>query len=451
MVKEILMDRISERKELTGDMVREVVILAIESSCDDTSAAVIRNETILSNVVASQKVHEAYGGVVPELASRAHQQNIIPVVDVALKRAGVSRSEISAVAFTRGPGLLGSLLVGTSFAKAFALALGVPLIEVNHLQAHVLALFIREPGMTDRADASQAAPAPAQATTSLSAATQSADMPPVAARTAAIPPISAQSATSAPAQAATSAPAQAATPAPAQTATSAPAQAATSAAAQAIVSGPVYRVPSFPFLCLLVSGGNSQIILVRDHLHMEVIGQTIDDAAGEAFDKCAKVMGLPYPGGPYIDKLAKEGNPHRFPFTKPAISGLDYSFSGLKTNFLYFLRDQLRENPGFIEQNKADLAASLQKTIIDILLQKLTRAAKETRIRDIAIAGGVSANSGLRNAIQAEAQKRKWNVFIPKFEFTMDNAAMIAIAGYYKYLRGEFAGQDAVPYSRTHL
>ena len=429
------MDRISERKELTGDMVREVVILAIESSCDDTSAAVIRNETILSNVVASQKVHEAYGGVVPELASRAHQQNIIPVVDVALKRAGVSRSEISAVAFTRGPGLLGSLLVGTSFAKAFALALGIPLIEVNHLQAHVLALFIREPGMTDRADASQAAPAPAQATTSLSAATQSADMPPVAARTAAIPPI--------PAQSATSAPAQAATPAPAQTATSAP--------AQAIVSGPVYRVPSFPFLCLLVSGGNSQIILVRDHLHMEVIGQTIDDAAGEAFDKCAKVMGLPYPGGPYIDKLAKEGNPHRFPFTKPAISGLDYSFSGLKTNFLYFLRDQLRENPGFIEQNKADLAASLQKTIIDILLQKLTRAAKETRIRDIAIAGGVSANSGLRNAIQAEAQKRKWNVFIPKFEFTMDNAAMIAIAGYYKYLRGEFAGQDAVPYSRTHL
>lgn len=461
------MDRISERKELTGDMVREVVILAIESSCDDTSAAVIRNETILSNVVASQKVHEAYGGVVPELASRAHQQNIIPVVDVALKRAGVSRSEISAVAFTRGPGLLGSLLVGTSFAKAFALALGIPLIEVNHLQAHVLALFIREPGMTDRADASQAAPAPAQAatpapahaatlapaqaTTSLSAATQSADMPPVAARTAAIPPIPAQSATSAPAQAATSAPAQAATPAPAQTATSAPAQAATSAASQAIVSGPVYRVPSFPFLCLLVSGGNSQIILVRDHLHMEVIGQTIDDAAGEAFDKCAKVMGLPYPGGPYIDKLAKEGNPHRFPFTKPAISGLDYSFSGLKTNFLYFLRDQLRENPGFIEQNKADLAASLQKTIIDILLQKLTRAAKETRIRDIAIAGGVSANSGLRNAIQAEAQKRKWNVFIPKFEFTMDNAAMIAIAGYYKYLRGEFAGQDAVPYSRTHL
>ncbi|HRV89809.1 MAG TPA: tRNA (adenosine(37)-N6)-threonylcarbamoyltransferase complex transferase subunit TsaD, partial [Prolixibacteraceae bacterium] len=445
------MDRISERKELTGDMVREVVILAIESSCDDTSAAVIRNETILSNVVASQKVHEAYGGVVPELASRAHQQNIIPVVDVALKRAGVSRSEISAVAFTRGPGLLGSLLVGTSFAKAFALALGVPLIEVNHLQAHVLALFIREPGMTDRADASQAAPAPAQATTSLSAATQSADMPPVAARTAAIPPISAQSATPAPAQAATSAPAQAATPAPAQTATSAPAQTATSAPAQAIVSGPVYRVPSFPFLCLLVSGGNSQIILVRDHLHMEVIGQTIDDAAGEAFDKCAKVMGLPYPGGPYIDKLAKEGNPHRFPFTKPAISGLDYSFSGLKTNFLYFLRDQLRENPGFIEQNKADLAASLQKTIIDILLQKLTRAAKETRIRDIAIAGGVSANSGLRNAIQAEAQKRKWNVFIPKFEFTMDNAAMIAIAGYYKYLRGEFAGQDAVPYSRTHL
>lgn len=459
-----------------GGADKDVVILAIESSCDDTSAAVIRNETILSNVVAGQKVHEAYGGVVPELASRAHQQNIIPVVDVALQRAGVSRSEISAVAFTRGPGLLGSLLVGTSFAKAFALALGVPLIEVNHLQAHVLAIFIREPGMTGGTDASslsspsvaiqsatplKAAPAPdsqalpatdvpsqaapsetspttveQSADTTPSAvtqsadmtldATQSADMPPVATQASAIPPVVTQSA---PSETSPTTVEQSATPAPA----------------------PVHRVPSFPFLCLLVSGGNSQIILVKDHLHMEVIGQTIDDAAGEAFDKCAKVMGLPYPGGPFIDRLAKEGNPHRFLFTKPAIPGLDYSFSGLKTNFLYFLRDQLKENPDFIEQNKADLAASLQKTIIDILLQKLTWAAKETHIRDIAIAGGVSANSGLRNAIQTEALKRRWNVFIPKFEFTMDNAAMIAIAGYYKYLRGEFTGQDAVPYSRTHL
>ena len=354
------MGKISKDKKLTGNVARDVFILAIESSCDDTSAAVIRNETILSNVVATQKVHEIYGGVVPELASRAHQQNIIPVVDVALKRAGVTREELSAVAFTRGPGLLGSLLVGTSFAKGFALALGIPLIEVNHLQAHVLALFIRE-----------------QET--------------------------------------------------------------------------IYRAPSFPFLCLLVSGGNSQIILVKDHLHMEVIGQTIDDAAGEAFDKCAKVMGLPYPGGPYIDRLAKEGDPLRFEFAKPRIQGLDYSFSGLKTSFLYFLRDQLKENPDFIGQNQADLAASLQKTIIDILLQKLVKAAKKSRIREIAIAGGVSANSGLRQAIQEEAANRNWNVYIPKFEFTMDNAAMIAIAGTYKYLNGEFTSQSAVPYSRTHL
>lgn len=339
---------------------REIYILGIESSCDDTSAAVIRNETILSNVVAGQKVHETYGGVVPELASRAHQQNIIPVVDVALKNAGISKEKLSAVAFTRGPGLLGSLLVGTSFAKGFALARKIPLIDVNHLQAHVLALFIREEGMEK-------------------------------------------------------------------------------------------RQPSFPFLCLLVSGGNSQIILVKDYLHMELIGQTIDDAAGEAFDKCAKVMGLPYPGGPYIDKLAREGDPRRFVFSKPHIQGFDYSFSGLKTNFLYFLRDQLKENPGFIEQNKADLAASLQKTIIDILLRELVRAAKHTRIREIAIAGGVSANSGLREAIRTEAEKRNWNVYFPKFEYTMDNAAMIAIAGYYKFLRGEFAGHDAVPYSRTHL
>jgi len=338
----------------------DVYILAIESSCDDTSAAVIRNDTILSNVVAGQKVHEAFGGVVPELASRAHQQNMIPVVDVALKRAGVSKKQLSAVAFTRGPGLLGSLLVGTSFAKGFALALNIPLIEVNHLQAHVLALFIREEGR-DR------------------------------------------------------------------------------------------KTPEFPFLCLLVSGGNSQIILVKDHLHMEVIGQTIDDAAGEAFDKCAKVMDLPYPGGPFIDKLAREGDPGRFTFTKPLIKGLDYSFSGLKTNFLYFLRDRLEENPSFIEENKADLSASLQKTIVDILMQKLVKAAKQTRIREIAIAGGVSANSGLREALHKESGKRKWNIYIPEFEYTMDNAAMIAIAGYYKYLRGDFTSQQVVPFARTHL
>lgn len=337
-----------------------VYILGIESSCDDTSAAVMRNNTMLSNVVAGQKVHEAYGGVVPELASRAHQQNIIPVVDLALREAGVDKREISAIAFTRGPGLLGSLLVGASFAKGFALASGIPLIEVNHLQAHVLALFIQE-------------------------------------------------------------------------------------------KGSVKQVPAFPFLCLLVSGGNSQIILVHDYLRMEVIGQTIDDAAGEAFDKCAKVMGLPYPGGPYVDKLAKEGDPLRFTFSKPSIQGLDYSFSGLKTSFLYFLRDELKSNPEFIEQNKADLCASLQHTIVLTLMNKLVRAAKETRIREVAVAGGVSANSGLREALQAEAVKRRWNLYIPGIEYTMDNAAMIAITGYYKYLRGEFARQDVLPFARTQL
>jgi N6-L-threonylcarbamoyladenine synthase len=310
--------------------------------------------------VANQKIHEEYGGVVPELASRAHQQNIVPVVDLALKKAGISVDQLSAIAFTRGPGLLGSLLVGTSFAKGFALAKGIPLIEVNHLQAHVLALFIKD------MEKDQA-------------------------------------------------------------------------------------VPSFPFLCLLVSGGNSQIILVTDYLEMEIIGQTIDDAAGEAFDKCAKVMGLPYPGGPYVDRLARDGNADRFVFTKPKIQGLDYSFSGLKTNFLYFLRDRLAENPGFIEENKVDLCASLQKTIIEILLGKLVRASKQLNIRDITVAGGVSANSGLRTALQEESLKRKWNLFIPKIEYTMDNAAMIAIAGYYKYLKGEFAGQDAVPFARTQL
>lgn len=337
-----------------------VYILGIESSCDDTSAAIISNTTILSNIVAGQKVHEAYGGVVPELASRAHQQNIIPVVDLAIKQAGIGKDQISAVAFTRGPGLLGSLLVGTSFAKGFALASRIPLIEVNHLQAHVMALFIQEKNSQR-------------------------------------------------------------------------------------------LVPKFPFLCLLVSGGNSQIILVRDYMLMEVIGQTIDDAAGEAFDKCAKVMGLPYPGGPYIDKLSKEGNPKRFTFSKPSIQGLDYSFSGLKTSFLYFLRDNLKENPDFIAQNKADLCASLQETIVDVLMNKLIRASRETKIKEIAVAGGVSANSGLRNALQNEAGRRRWNLFIPDIQYTMDNAAMIAITGYYKYLKGEFASQNVVPFARTQI
>ena len=339
---------------------KNITILGIESSCDDTSAAIIRDGVILSNVIASQKVHEEYGGVVPELASRAHQQNIIPVVDLAIKRAGIDLKEISAVAFTRGPGLLGSLLVGTSFAKGFSLSLNIPLIEVNHLQGHVLALFIRE-----REGA--------------------------------------------------------------------------------------FNPPSFPFLCLLVSGGNSQIILVKDYLHMEVIGQTIDDAAGEAFDKCAKVMGLPYPGGPHVDRLAKEGDPYRFEFTRPKIPGLDYSFSGLKTNFLYFLRDQIKVNENFVDENKADLCASLQYTIIDILLAKLKRAAKETGIKEITVAGGVSANSGLRNALAQNAQKHGWNLIIPKFEYTMDNAAMIAITGYYKFLESEFVGQNVVPFARTQL
>lgn len=338
----------------------KITILGIESSCDDTSAAIIRDGIILSNVVAGQKVHGEYGGVVPELASRAHQQNIIPVVDMALKRAAVSKNEINAVAFTNGPGLLGSLLVGTSFAKGFSLAAGIPLIEVNHLQGHVLALFIQENGIE-------------------------------------------------------------------------------------------FNPPKFPFLCLLASGGNSQIILVRDYLDMEVIGQTIDDAAGEAFDKCAKVMGLPYPGGPHVDRLAKSGNPGRFAFSKPDVPGLNYSFSGLKTNFLYFLRDNLRKNENFISENINDLCASLQYTIIEILMNKLKRAAKQTGIREITVAGGVSANSGLREALTENAVKYRWKLVIPKFEYTMDNAAMIAITGYFKYLNKQFAGQNVVPFARTQL
>lgn len=333
-----------------------VYILAIESSCDDTSAAVFSGTTMLSNIVANQQVHRDYGGVVPELASRAHQQNIIPVISKALATAKIDKKMLQAVAFTRGPGLLGSLLVGTSFAKAFALGLNIPLIEVNHLQAHVLAHFIQDQGQ-------------------------------------------------------------------------------------------VRDVPAFPFLCLTVSGGHTQIVLVKDYFDMEIIGQTIDDAAGEAFDKTAKILGLPYPGGPYIDKHAKSGNPV-FQLAKPSVPGLNYSFSGLKTSFLYFLRDKLKENPKFKDENMNDLCASMQKAIIDILMEKLLRAAKQFQIHEIAIAGGVSANSGLREAILNLKHSHGYNVYIPPFQYTTDNAAMIAVAGYFKYIKGEFANQSLAPYSR---
>lgn len=338
----------------------DTVILGIESSCDDTSAAVICDGYLLSNVVASQAVHEAYGGVVPELASRAHQQNIVPVVHEALKRACVTKKDLSAIAFTRGPGLMGSLLVGVSFAKGLARSLNIPLVDVNHLTGHVLAHFIR-------------------------------------------------------------------------------------------VKGEENESPNFPFLCLLVSGGNSQIILVKAYNDMEVLGQTIDDAAGEAIDKCSKVMGLGYPGGPIIDKLARQGNPHAFTFSKPHISGLDYSFSGLKTSFLYSLRDWLRDDKDFIEHHKADLAASLEATIVDILMEKLRKAAKQYGISEIAVAGGVSANNGLRNAFREHAQKYGWRIFIPKFSYTTDNAAMIAITGYFKYLDKDFCSIEAPAYSRVML
>ena len=344
---------------------KKTIILAIESSCDDTSAAVLCDGVLLSNTTASQAVHEEFGGVVPELASRAHQLNIVPVVDAALKRAGVSTDELSAIAFTRGPGLLGSLLVGTSFAKGLALAHNIPLVEVNHLQAHILAHFIEAKGERQEAKGD--------------------------------------------------------------------------------------GVPNFPFLCLLVSGGNSQIVLVKDHYTMEIIGQTIDDAAGEAFDKCAKIMGLPYPGGPWIDRLAKEGNAEAFQFAKPNIPGYNYSFSGLKTSFLYFLRDNLKENPNFIEENKADLCASLQKTIIDILINKLKRAAKDLKLTEIAVAGGVSANSGLRDALLDLGRRHHWKVHIPPFAYTTDNAAMVAQAGYYRYLKGDFCPIDAAPYAKTRI
>lgn len=338
-------------------------ILAIESSCDDTSAAILRDGYLLSNTTASQAVHELYGGVVPELASRAHQQNIVPVVDAALKKAGVKRNELNAIAFTRGPGLLGSLLVGTSFAKGLSLSLQIPLIEVNHLQAHVLAHFIT-PADTPKED---------------------------------------------------------------------------------------IRHPQFPFLCLLVSGGNSQIVRVDAYNKMDIIGQTIDDAAGEAFDKCAKIMGLPYPGGPQINKLANIGDANRFKFAKPNLQGYDYSFSGLKTSFLYFLRDELKQDPDFIEKNKADLCASLQKTVIDILMKKLILAARDLKIRRVAVAGGVSANTGLRDALIAAGKKFRWQVFIPPFSYTTDNAAMVAQAGYFKYLDSQFCPIDAVPFARTTI
>ena len=360
-------------------MEKKTVILAIESSCDDTSAAVIVDGILQSNVIASQKVHEEFGGVVPELASRAHQQNILPVVDTALKRAGVEKSELSAIAFTRGPGLLGSLLVGTSFAKGLALALGIPLIDVNHLQGHVLAHFV-EPGEE------------------LIAATPS-------------------------------------------------------------LQNAEIKHPSFPFLCLLVSGGNSQIVLVKAYNDMEIIGQTIDDAAGEAFDKCAKVLGLPYPGGPWIDKLAKEGDATKYPFAKPNIAGYDYSFSGLKTSFLYTLRDMMKEHgvetieelAERIPNLKEDMCASIQATVVDVLMRKLKKAAQDLKITQVAVAGGVSANSALRQAFIDYGKRYHWEVFIPPFSFTTDNAAMVCQAGYFKYLDKDFCAIDEVPFAKTQI
>lgn len=335
-----------------------IYILGIESSCDDTSAAVIKDGVLLSNVTASQAVHEAYGGVVPELASRAHQQNIVPVVDQALKKAGVEREQLSTIAFTRGPGLMGSLHVGVSFAKGLAASLGIPMIDVNHLQGHVLAHFIK-----DNPDE--------------------------------------------------------------------------------------VHQPTFPFLCLLVSGGNSQIVLVRSYKDMQVVGQTIDDAAGECIDKCSKVMGMGYPGGPIIDRLARQGNPKAYQFSRPSIKGYDYSFSGLKTSFLYSLRDWLKGDPDFIEHHKEDLAASLEYTVIDILMKKLRQASKDLKIKQVAVAGGVSANTGLRNAFQDHAKRYGWTIFIPKFSYTTDNAAMIAITGYFKYLEKDFCPMELPAFSRV--
>lgn len=335
------------------------IILGIESSCDDTSAAVISDGVLLSNVIAGQEVHEKYGGVVPELASRAHQQNILPVVSEAIRRAGIDKKQISAIAYTRGPGLLGSLLVGTSFAKGLAIALNVPTVDVNHLHGHILSHFVKKEATQD--------------------------------------------------------------------------------------------VPEFPFLCLLISGGNSQIVLARSPYDMEILGQTIDDAAGEAFDKCAKTMGLPYPGGPHIDRLAAEGDPKAFRFSKPHIEGLDYSFSGLKTSFLYTIRDNKKTDPDFVEHHKADLAASLQATIIDILLDKLGKAVKMTEVKSVAIGGGVSANSGVRKAVAEFCGKRGLKAWIPERSFTTDNAAMVAMAGYFKYLKGDFCPLNKPPYARISI
>lgn len=333
-------------------------ILAIESSCDDTSAAVLRGKVLLSNVTASQKVHEAYGGVVPELASRAHQQNVVPVVDQALKQAGITKEQLSAVAFTRGPGLMGSLLVGVSFAKGFARSLGIPMIDVNHLQGHVMAHFIKESDDDNTA-------------------------------------------------------------------------------------------PPFPFICLLVSGGNSQIVKVNAYNDMEVLGQTIDDAAGEAIDKCSKVMGLGYPGGPIIDRLARQGNPKAYQFAKPNIPGLDYSFSGLKTSFLYSLQKWVKDDPDFVEHHKENIAASLEHTIVDILMKKLRLAVKQTGIKHVAVAGGVSANNGLRNAFYDHAKRFGWNIYIPKFSYTTDNAAMIGVVGAYKFDNKEFCGIEVPTFSKV--
>ena len=337
---------------------RNIYILGIESSCDDTSAAVIRDGVLLSNVTASQDVHKAYGGVVPELASRAHQQNVVPVVDQAIKRAGITKEMLSAVAFTRGPGLMGSLLVGVSFAKGFARSLGIPMIDVNHLQGHVMAHFIKE-------------------------------------------------------------------------------------------SDDDHKQPPMPFLCLLVSGGNSQIVKVNAYNDMEVLGQTIDDAAGEAIDKCSKVMGLGYPGGPIIDRLARQGNPLAYKFAQPNIEGLNYSFSGLKTSFLYNLRDWVAEDADFIEKHKEDIAASLEHTIVEILMKKLKKAVKQTGIKHVAVAGGVSANNGLRNAFYDHAKRYGWTVYIPKFSYTTDNAAMIGIVGYYKYLDKQFCDISVPAFSKV--
>ena len=347
-------------------MTKDIYILGIESSCDDTSAAVLKNGALLSNVTASQTVHEAYGGVVPELASRAHQQNVVPVVHEAIKRAGIQKEQLSAIAFTRGPGLMGSLLVGVNFAKGFARSLGIPLIDVNHLQGHVMAHFIKEEVRGENGEVSEYS-----------------------------------------------------------------------------------NIPPLPFLCLLVSGGNSQIVRVNAYNDMEVLGQTIDDAAGEAIDKCSKVMGLGYPGGPIIDKLARQGHPKAYQFSEPHIPGLDYSFSGLKTSFLYNMRKWVEEDPDFIEHHKEDIAASLEWTIVDILMKKLKLAVKQTGIKHVAVAGGVSANNGLRNAFHDYAKRYGWTIYIPKFSYTTDNAAMIGIVGYYKYLDGEFCGIEAPAFSKV--